>query len=183
MTPAALVDEVKKSNLRGRGGAGFPTGMKWSLRPQGRASTVYLVVNADESEPGTCKDRELLGLRSAPAARGHDHRVVRARLQARVHLHPRRDDARGRRSLQAADRRGLRRRLPRQGARQRRPRRRSSSTSRVHRGAGAYICGEETGAAQLARGQARLAAPQAAVPGGQGPLRQADDRQQRRDAR
>src|SRR4029078_13719019 len=57
--PAALVDEVKKSNLRGRGGAGCPTGMKWSFIPK-EAKTVYLVVNADESEPGTCKDRELL---------------------------------------------------------------------------------------------------------------------------
>src|SRR5882762_3955643 len=59
VTPAALIDEVKKSNLRGRGGAGFPTGMKWSFIPK-EARTVYLVVNADESEPGTCKDRELL---------------------------------------------------------------------------------------------------------------------------
>ena len=52
----------------------------------------------------------------------------------------------------------------------------------LHRGAGAYICGEETGAAELARGQARLAAAQAAVPGGEGPVRQPDGRQQRRDA-
>src|ERR1700712_3892004 len=59
MTPAALVDEVKKSNLRGRGGAGFPTGSKWSFIPKG-ADTVYLVCNADESEPGTCKDREMI---------------------------------------------------------------------------------------------------------------------------
>ena len=59
LQPAALTDEVKKSNLRGRGGAGFPTGMKWGFIPKG-AQTVYLVVNADESEPGTCKDRELI---------------------------------------------------------------------------------------------------------------------------
>src|SRR3954469_7675919 len=59
MAPVAIVDEVKKSNLRGRGGAGFPTGLKWSFVPK-EARTVYLVVNADESEPGTCKDRELL---------------------------------------------------------------------------------------------------------------------------
>src|SRR5207248_10001957 len=59
MSPAALVDEVKRSNLRGRGGAGFPTGLKWSFIAK-EARTVYLVVNADESEPGTCKDRELL---------------------------------------------------------------------------------------------------------------------------
>jgi NADH-quinone oxidoreductase subunit F len=57
----AIVDEVKKSDLRGRGGAGFPTGLKWSFMPKqsdGRPS--YLVVNADESEPGTCKDRDIL---------------------------------------------------------------------------------------------------------------------------
>jgi len=59
LQPAALVEEVKKSALRGRGGAGFPTGLKWSFIPKG-ATQVYLVVNADESEPGTCKDRELL---------------------------------------------------------------------------------------------------------------------------
>src|SRR5262245_28697314 len=58
LSPAALVDEVKKSNLRGRGGAGFPTGLKWTFVPKGEPA--YLVVNADESEPGTCKDREIL---------------------------------------------------------------------------------------------------------------------------
>src|SRR5207248_11344284 len=57
--PAGIVDEVKKSNLRGRGGAGFATGMKWSFIPKD-ARDVYLVVNCDESEPGTCKDRELV---------------------------------------------------------------------------------------------------------------------------
>src|SRR5438552_11772591 len=59
LTPASIIDDVRKSNLRGRGGAGFPTGMKWGFIPKG-AQTVYLVVNADESEPGTCKDREIL---------------------------------------------------------------------------------------------------------------------------
>src|SRR5688572_10059119 len=59
MAPAAIVDEVKKSNLRGRGGAGFPTGLKWTFIPKD-AQKVYLVVNADESEPGTCKDREII---------------------------------------------------------------------------------------------------------------------------
>lgn len=60
MQPAAIIDEVKKSNLRGRGGAGFPTGMKWSFLPPGNAKPKYLVVNADEGEPGTFKDRLLL---------------------------------------------------------------------------------------------------------------------------
>ena len=58
----AIVDVVKASGLRGRGGAGFPTGMKWSFMPKaptpGRPN--FLVINADESEPGSCKDREIL---------------------------------------------------------------------------------------------------------------------------
>ena len=60
MTPDEVVEEVKKSGLRGRGGAGFPTGMKWSFlaKPEGVAR--YLVCNADESEPGTFKDRYLM---------------------------------------------------------------------------------------------------------------------------
>src|ERR1700710_1773725 len=60
MTPDAVISQVKASGLRGRGGAGFPTGMKWSFIPQGDGKPHYLVVNADESEPGTCKDMPLL---------------------------------------------------------------------------------------------------------------------------
>jgi NADH-quinone oxidoreductase subunit F len=56
-----IIDEMKKSGLRGRGGAGFPTGLKWSFMPKEvGARPHYLVVNADESEPGTCKDREIM---------------------------------------------------------------------------------------------------------------------------
>ncbi|AAY62029.1 NADH oxidoreductase (quinone), F subunit [Rickettsia felis str. Pedreira] len=55
-----IIEEVKKSGLRGRGGAGFSTGMKWSFMPKNSAKPCYLVVNADESEPGTCKDRDIL---------------------------------------------------------------------------------------------------------------------------
>ncbi len=72
-----LVDEVKNSGLRGRGGAGFPTGMKWSFMPKqsdGRPS--YLVVNADESEPGTCKDRDII--------RHDPHKLVEGCLLASV---------------------------------------------------------------------------------------------------
>src|SRR5579863_4283355 len=54
------IEEVKVSNLRGRGGAGFPTGMKWSFVPRNSPKPKYIVVNADESEPGTCKDRLLM---------------------------------------------------------------------------------------------------------------------------
>ena len=60
LSPAQVIDEVKRSNLRGRGGAGFPTGMKWDFVPKESAKPKYIVCNADESEPGTCKDRPLL---------------------------------------------------------------------------------------------------------------------------
>ena len=56
----AIVQEMKDSGLRGRGGAGFPTGLKWSFMPKQSDRPCYLVVNADESEPGTCKDRDIL---------------------------------------------------------------------------------------------------------------------------
>src|SRR3979490_3389492 len=60
MTPEAIIEEVKVSNLRGRGGAGFPTGMKWGFVPRNSPKPKYIVVNGDESEPGTCKDRVLI---------------------------------------------------------------------------------------------------------------------------
>src|SRR5215203_5326552 len=60
MTPQEIVDDVKKSGLRGRGGAGFPTGMKWSFMAKPEGVSRYLVCNADESEPGTFKDRYLM---------------------------------------------------------------------------------------------------------------------------
>lgn len=60
MSPSDVVAEVKTSGLRGRGGAGFPTGVKWSFMPQSPTKQHYLVCNADESEPGTFKDRELI---------------------------------------------------------------------------------------------------------------------------
>lgn len=60
MSPLELVEEVKKSGLRGRGGAGFPTGLKWSFLPKDTKSPIYLVCNADEGEPGTFKDRYLM---------------------------------------------------------------------------------------------------------------------------
>src|SRR5262245_27159401 len=59
MTPQQVIDEVKASGLRGRGVAGFPTGMKWSFLTKG-AYPRYVTVNSDESEPGTFKDRELM---------------------------------------------------------------------------------------------------------------------------
>ncbi|WP_018146232.1 MULTISPECIES: NADH-quinone oxidoreductase subunit NuoF [unclassified Thioalkalivibrio] len=60
MAPEDVIEEVKTSNLRGRGGAGFPTGLKWSFMPRNSPGQKYIVCNSDESEPGTCKDREIL---------------------------------------------------------------------------------------------------------------------------
>jgi NADH-quinone oxidoreductase subunit F len=58
--PEQLIEEVKKSGLRGRGGAGFPTGLKWSFMPRNAPVQKYIVCNSDEAEPGTCKDRDIL---------------------------------------------------------------------------------------------------------------------------
>ena len=70
-----IINEVKSSGLRGRGGAGFPTGLKWSFMPKDRGNRpAYLVVNADESEPGSCKDREIL--------RNDPHRLLEGCLVA-----------------------------------------------------------------------------------------------------
>ncbi len=69
-----IIDEVKKSGLRGRGGAGFPTGLKWSFMPKEGDRPQYLVINADESEPGTCKDRDIL--------RHDPHKLVEGALLA-----------------------------------------------------------------------------------------------------
>jgi NADH-quinone oxidoreductase subunit F len=60
LTPEQVIEEVKASGLRGRGGAGFPTGLKWSFMPRDADVQKYLVCNSDESEPGTCHDREIL---------------------------------------------------------------------------------------------------------------------------
>jgi NADH-quinone oxidoreductase subunit F len=69
-----IIEEVKNSGLRGRGGAGFPTGMKWSFMPKPSDKPHYLVINADESEPGTCKDRDIL--------RNEPHKLIEGALLA-----------------------------------------------------------------------------------------------------
>ncbi|MEE8055737.1 MAG: NADH-quinone oxidoreductase subunit F, partial [Gammaproteobacteria bacterium] len=58
--PERVIEEVKTSGLRGRGGAGFPTGLKWSFMPRAAPMQKYVICNSDESEPGTCKDRDIL---------------------------------------------------------------------------------------------------------------------------
>ena len=165
-----LIEELVASTLRGRGGAGFPTGRKASLVDRSGARPSYLVVNADESEPGAFKDREIV--RRVP------HRLLegclitaRAILSKHVFIYIRGeylDRVRG------APARG--RRCTRRGTARRRRRRRAPRRRRLHLRRG-------DGAARLARGQARTAAPSAAVPSAPGPLHVADADQQRADDR
>jgi NADH-quinone oxidoreductase subunit F len=161
--PDALIELVKDSGLRGRGGAGFPTGMKWGFIPQGDGKPHYLVVNADESEPGTCKDIPLMmaaphtliegvvitsyAIRANTAfiyVRGEVLHVVR-RLQ---------------RAVQEAYLAGhIGKDIHGSGY---------DLDVIVHAGAGAYICGEETAlldSLEGRRGQPRLRPPFPAVAG------------------
>ncbi|WP_440100401.1 NADH-quinone oxidoreductase subunit NuoF [Streptosporangium sp. H16] len=163
MDPDAVIQAVKDSGLRGRGGAGFPTGMKWGFIPQGDGKPHYLVVNADESEPGTCKDIPLMmanphslvegviitayAIRANHAfiyVRGEVVHVVR-RLQAAV--------------AEAYAKGYLGTDLFGSGF---------DLELVVHSGAGAYICGEETAlldSLEGYRGQPRLKPPFPAVAG------------------
>ena len=163
MQPADVVTAVKDSGLRGRGGAGFPTGMKWSFIPQDNPKPKYLVVNADESEPGTCKDIPLMlasphtlvegviiasyAIRASPAfiyVRGEVLHVVR-RLQQAV--------------AEAKEAGFIGQNILGSGY---------DLDVIVHAGAGAYICGEETAlldSLEGRRGQPRLRPPFPAVAG------------------
>ncbi len=60
LKPESIIEQIKNSALRGRGGAGFPTGLKWSFMPRRLPGDKYIVCNSDEGEPGTCKDRDIL---------------------------------------------------------------------------------------------------------------------------
>ena len=163
MSPDDVINAVKDSGLRGRGGAGFPTGMKWGFIPQDNPRPKYLVVNADESEPGTCKDIPLMmasphtlvegvivssyAIRANTAfiyVRGEVLHVVR-RLQ---------------RAVQEAYLAGhLGTNIHGSGY---------DLDLIVHAGAGAYICGEETAlleGLEGRRGQPRLRPPFPAVAG------------------
>ena len=163
MPPDDVIATVKQAVLRGRGGAGFPTGMKWSFIPQGDGKPHYLAVNADESEPGTCKDVPLMmatphtliegviiasyAIRASHAfiyVRGEVLHVVR-RLQAAV--------------AEAYQAGYLGKNILRSGF---------DLDIVVHAGAGAYICGEETAlldSLEGYRGQPRLKPPFPAVAG------------------
>jgi NADH-quinone oxidoreductase subunit F len=164
MQPAAVTDEVKKSNLRGRGGAGFPTGLKWTFIPKD-AKQVHLVVNADESEPGTCKDREILfwdphllieGVIIASYALGSTHSYIYIRGEMI------REHAVLVRAVEDAYAKGF------LGKEQQTARGPWKMDLTVHRGAGAYICGEETAllnSLEGKRGWPRLKPPFPAVKG------------------
>ena len=131
---------MKKSALRGRGGAGFPTGLKWSFMPRQFPGAKYLVCNSDEGEPGTFKDRDILRYNPHIVIEGMVIAAYAMGITRRLQLHPRRDLG-GLRALRGGARGSARRRLPR---------RRTSSARdfsfqlHAHHGYGAYICGEET---------------------------------------
>jgi len=163
MKPADLVAETKDSGLRGRGGAGFPTGMKWGFLPPPDGGPRYLVVNADESEPGTCKDTPLMmaaphflieGVVITSYAIGCHHAFIYVRGEV-VHVY--------RRLLRAVEEAyaagHLGTNIHGSGF---------DLDVTVHAGAGAYICGEETAlldSLEGRRGQPRLKPPFPAVAG------------------
>lgn len=164
MSREDLVNLVKASNLRGRGGAGFPTGLKWSFLPPDDGKPRYLVVNADESEPGTCKDMPTImfnpqalieGVAITSRAIGGDHAFIFLRGEA-VHVY--------RRLLHAvteAEQAGML--STGFGLNGTQPLRITA-----HAGAGAYICGEETAlldSLEGRRGHPRLKPPFPAVAG------------------
>ncbi len=151
-----IIDEVKASGLRGRGGAGFPTGLKWSFMPKNDPRPSYLVVNADESEPGSCKDREIMRhdphlliegcLVASFAMRAHACYIyIRGEfIREREHLQAAIDEAYAARLIGKNNIHGW------------------DFDCYVHHGAGAYICGEETALLESLegkKGQPRLKPP------------------------
>jgi NADH-quinone oxidoreductase subunit F len=139
MTPEQIVDEVKASGLRGRGGAGFPTGMKWSFMPRDTSKPHFLCCNADESEPGTFKDREIM--RWTPHALIEGCIIAGLGIRAETtYLYIRGEfteplEVMGRAVEEAYARGVLGGNVLGSGKRH---------DIVIHRGAGAYICGEET---------------------------------------
>ncbi|MDJ1407629.1 MAG: NADH-quinone oxidoreductase subunit NuoF [Candidatus Midichloria sp.] len=141
LAPDAVIEEIKKSGLRGRGGAGFSTGVKWSFMPKNptEENPSYLVVNADESEPGTCKDRDII--------RHEPHKIIEGCLIAghairakAAYIYIRGEFYNEAIALQKAIDEAYEAGLIGKNA--------CSSGKNfdiyLHRGAGAYICGEET---------------------------------------
>ena len=163
MAPADVVNIVKESGLRGRGGAGFPTGLKWSFMKIGDGKPHYLCVNADESEPGTFKDREIM--RWTPHALIEGAAIAAHAIGAEtVYIYIRGEFTEPITIVEAALKEAYAAGIL--GARAM-----GSSVKidmYVHRGAGAYICGEETAllnSLEGLRGQPRLRPPFPAVEG------------------
>jgi len=140
MAPETIIAEVKKSGLRGRGGAGFPTGMKWGFVPQNSGKPVYLLCNADESEPGTFKDRVLM--------EKNPHQLIEGIIISsfavksfKSYIYIRGEYVYGAKVLEKAVEEAYAKGYLGKNV--------MGSTHTidlvVHRGAGAYICGEETG--------------------------------------
>lgn len=163
MKPADLIEEVKKSNLKGRGGAGFPTGMKWSFVPQNTGKPVYLCINADESEPGTFTDRYII--------ENDPHLLIEGIICAAwaIQSHTAYIYIRGEYAIQykmlneaLAEARSaglVGKNIMGSGF---------DLEIWTHRGAGAYICGEETGLIESLegkKGQPRIKPPFPAVEG------------------
>ncbi len=146
--PAEIVDEVKKSGLRGRGGAGFPCGVKWGLLDKKSGKPIYLVVNADESEPGTFKDRYIM--------HQDPHQLIEgimitcfANNVKQAYIYIRGEFPHGARILEKAI-------AEARAANFCGPNVLGSAYGceiYVHRGAGAYICGEETGLIESLEGK------------------------------
>lgn len=163
MQPDELVDLVKNSGLRGRGGAGFPAGMKWSFLPKDNPNPRYLVVNCDESEPGTCKDMPLL--MASPHTLVEGIAIAAYAVQAhKAFVYARGEVLHAYRRLLHAVREAysagfLGKDVLGTGY---------DLDIIVHGGAGAYICGEETAlldSLEGRRGQPRLRPPFPAVEG------------------
>ena len=151
-----LINEVKASGLRGRGGAGFPTGLKWSFMPKADARPSYLVINADESEPGSCKDREIM--RHDPHLLIEGALLASFAMRARTcYIYIRGEYIRERERLQAAVDEAYGAKLIGKGNIHG-----WDFDLYLHHGAGAYICGEETAMLESLegkKGQPRLKPP------------------------
>lgn len=163
MEPTQVIEEVKNSGLRGRGGAGFPAGLKWSFVPQDTGKPIYLCVNADESEPGTFKDRLLLEADPHQLIEGIIICCYAIRSNSSYIYIRGEFDLSYRRIQAAVDEAYAKGYLGKKifG-------KDYSLDITVHRGAGAYICGEETALLESLegkKGQPRIKPPFPAVKG------------------
>ena len=161
--PKAIMEEVKTASVRGRGGAGFPAGVKWGFVPQDTGKPIYLCVNADESEPGTCKDRQIIEFTphmviegAALAAYAIGCHTIFFYIRGEFDLPRRRMEAAVQEAFEAGH---LGKNIHGSGF---------DLDYLIHRGAGAYICGEETGlisSVEGGRGEPKIKPPFPAVKG------------------